>query len=51
MYIGGYAEYRDGFTGIEDIADGAKVRVVGVLLKYPMNGNPVLVGHYIDSQN
>ena len=51
VYIGGYAEYRDGFTGIEDIADGSKVRVVGVLLKNPMNGNPVLVGHYIDSQN
>lgn len=50
VYIGGNAEYRDGFTGIGDIAGGAKVRVVGLLLKNPTNGNPVIVGHYVDSQ-
>ena len=51
VYIGSDAEYRDGFTSEGDITDNAKVRVVGVLLKDPMTGNPVLVGHYVDSQN
>ena len=51
VYIGGDAQYRDGFTQESDITDSAKVRVVGVLLKDPMNGNPVIVGHYVDSQN
>jgi hypothetical protein len=51
VYIGGDAQYRDGFTQESDITDNAKVRVVGVLLKDPMNGNPVIVGHYVDSQN
>ncbi len=51
VYVGGDADYRDGFNGISDITDNAKVRVVGVLLKDPLSGNTVLVGHYIDSQN
>lgn len=51
VYIGGNAEFRDGWTGFGNIVDNAKVRVVGVLLKDPMTGNPVLVGHYVDSQN
>ncbi len=51
VYIGGNAEFRDGWTGFGDVTDNAKVRVVGVLLKDPMTGNPVLVGHYVDSQN
>lgn len=50
VYIGGEAEYRDGFTGISNITDNAKVRVVGVLLKDPLSGKPVLVGHYVDAQ-
>lgn len=50
VYIGAEAEYRDGFTGISNITDNAKVRVVGVLLKDPLSGNPVLVGHYVDAQ-
>ena len=51
VYIGGNAEFRDGWTGFGNISDNAKVRVVGVLLKDPMTGNPVLVGHYVDSEN
>lgn len=51
VYIGGDAEFRDGWTGIGDVTDGAKVRVVGLLLKDPMTGSAVLVGHYVDSQN
>lgn len=50
VYIGGDAEFRDGYTGIGDITDGAKVRIVGLLLKDPMTGNPVIVGHYVDEQ-
>jgi hypothetical protein len=51
VYVGGDAEFRDGFNGMSDITDNAKVRVVGVLLKDPLSGNTVLVGHYIDSEN
>ncbi len=51
VYAGGDASYRDGFNGMSDITDNAKVRVVGVLLKDPLSGSTVLVGHYIDSEN
>jgi len=51
VYVGSDADFRDGFNGMSDITDNAKVRVVGVLLKDPLSGNTVLVGHYIDSEN
>jgi hypothetical protein len=48
VYIVGNTDFRNGFSGISSITDNANVRVVGLLLKDPSSGNPVLVGHYID---
>jgi hypothetical protein len=51
VYIDGNCKFRDGWAGISDVTDNAKVRVVGVLLKDPTSGNSVLVGHYVDDMN
>ncbi|HUX44926.1 MAG TPA: DUF4382 domain-containing protein [Terracidiphilus sp.] len=48
VYILQGTDYRDGWTGFGSITDNAKVRVVGLLLKNPNNGNTILVGHYVD---
>jgi hypothetical protein len=48
VYIVGNTEWRNGFSGISSITDNANVRVVGLLLKDPTSGNPVIVGHYVD---
>jgi hypothetical protein len=51
VYIADNCEFRDGWSGFSDVTDGAKVRVVGLLLRDPVSGNTVLVGHYVDDQD
>jgi hypothetical protein len=51
VYIPDNCEYRDGFTLLSDISSAANVRVVGLLLKNPVNGSTVFVGHYVDDLN
>lgn len=51
VYIAGNCEFRDGFSGLSSITDNANVRVVGLLLKDPTSGNPIIVGHYVDDLN
>ncbi|MGD0682662.1 MAG: DUF4382 domain-containing protein [Terracidiphilus sp.] len=41
--------FRDGLTQLSDVKAGANVRVVGLLLKDPTSGQPVLLAHYIDA--
>ena len=48
VYIANNCEFRDGFAQLGDISAATNVRVVGLLLKNPTNGNTVLVGHYVD---
>lgn len=48
VYIAGNCEFRDGFSQLSDVSSATNVRVVGLLLKNPVNGNTVLVGHYVD---
>jgi hypothetical protein len=48
VYIPDNCEFRDGFSQLSDVAAATNVRVVGLLLKNPVNGNTVLVGHYVD---
>lgn len=48
VYIADNCQFRDGWSGFSGVTDGANVRVVGLLLKDPVSGNTVLVGHYID---
>ncbi|MGA8732006.1 MAG: DUF4382 domain-containing protein [Terracidiphilus sp.] len=51
VYITDKTEFRDGWSTFADLTDGAKVRVVGLLLKDPVSGNTVLVGHYVDDMD
>jgi hypothetical protein len=51
VYVGGKTGYRSGFGEFSDIADGDKVRVVGLLLKDPTSGNAVLLARYVDDMD
>ena len=51
VYITNKTEFRDGWSTLTDLTDSAKVRVVGLLLKDPVSGNAVIVGHYVDEMN
>ena len=51
VYITGRTLFRFGYTGLHDLEGNDQVRVVGLLLKNPVNGNTVLVGHYVDFLN
>lgn len=51
VYIAGNCQFRDGFTGMGSLTDNAKVRVVGLLLKDPTSGDPIIVGHYVDDMD
>lgn len=51
VYIADNCEFRDGLTQLSDVSAATNVRVVGLLLKNPTNGNTVLVGHYVDDLN
>jgi len=48
VFLGGDCDFRYGFGGFNDLTDGANVRVVGLLLKNPTNGNLVLWARHID---
>ncbi len=49
VYVGDNCGYRYGFGQFTDITAGANVRVVGLLLKNPTNGQLVLLARYVDS--
>jgi hypothetical protein len=49
VYIVPGSAWRNGLTAMGDLQSGANVRVVGLLLN--INGQPVLVGHYVDALN
>jgi hypothetical protein len=51
VYVAGPTVFRDGFTGLGSVGSGAKVRVVGLLLKDPISGQTVLLAHYVDSMS
>ena len=48
VYLGPFCDFRYGFGAFSDLSNGAKVRVVGLLLKNSTNGNLVLLGRHID---
>lgn len=48
VYLGPDCDFRYGFGAFNDIADGTNLRVVGLLLKNPTNGNVVLIARHID---
>ncbi len=51
VYLGPDCDFRYGFGAFSDIANGANVRVVGLLLRNPTNGNVVLIARHIDGLN
>jgi Domain of unknown function (DUF4382) len=51
VYVGDNCTYRDGFGQFTDITASANVRVVGLLLKNPTNGQLVLLARYVDSMS
>jgi hypothetical protein len=48
VYLGDACDFRYGMQAFSDLTDGASIRVVGLLLKNPANGQLVLVARHID---
>ena len=48
VYLGDHSDFRYGLGAFSDLTDGAKIRVVGLLLKNSTNGNVVLLARHID---
>jgi hypothetical protein len=48
VYLGPACDFRYGLGAFSDVADGATVRVVGLLLKNPANGQLMLLARHID---
>jgi len=51
VYVLPNTVFRDGWGGMSDATGGANVRVVGLLIKSPIDGSTVLLAHYVDDMN
>jgi hypothetical protein len=51
VYLGTDSDFRYGMGKFGDLTDGAKIRVVGLLLKNPSNGQVVLLARHVDGFN
>jgi hypothetical protein len=51
VYVDSNTSFRDGLTNLGSITSGASVRAVGLLVKDPVTGNPVLLARYVDLLN
>ena len=51
VYIGGATDFRDGLSTMTGLAAGSNIRVVGLLVKDPLSGNPVLLARHVDQLN
>lgn len=51
VYTANGTHWRDGYNSDSDVTVGDKVRIVGILLKDPTSGNPVILGRYVDDMN
>lgn len=51
VYCGARTSFRFGLNGMGDITDTTHLRVVGLLLKDPASGDPVLLARYVDVVN
>lgn len=49
VYITDKTAFRYGFNTLTDVDSSANVRVVGLLLKNPANGQVVILAHYVDA--
>ena len=48
VYLGSRSDFRYGCGAFRDLTDGLQVRVVGLLLKDPTTGNPILLARHVD---
>jgi len=51
VYLGSACDFRYGLGAFTDLANGTKIRVVGLLLKNPTNGQVVLLARHVDGFN
>lgn len=51
VYLGNHCDFRYGLGAFADLTNGANIRVVGLLLKNPTNGQVVLLGRHVDGLN
>jgi hypothetical protein len=51
VYIGGGTDFRDGLTSMSGLPTAGNIRVVGLLVKDPLSGNPVLLARHVDELN
>jgi hypothetical protein len=51
VYLGGHSDFRYGMGAFSALADGANIRVVGLLLKNPTTGQIVLLARHVDGTN
>lgn len=51
VYVGTATDFRDGFSSVSDVPASVHLRVVGLLLKNPTNGNVVLLARHVDGPN
>jgi hypothetical protein len=47
----GDAVFRNGLNNVTDASNAASIRVVGLLIKNPTSGQPVIIAHYVDLLN
>jgi len=51
VYLGHHSDFRYGMGAFSALADGANIRVVGLLLKNPTTGQIVLLARHVDGNN
>ena len=51
VYLGNNSDFRFGLGAFTDLTSGANIRVVGLLLKNPTNGQVVLLARHCDGLN
>jgi hypothetical protein len=51
VYVASETKYRNGPNSLSDVSSLTNVRVVGLLIKNPIGGQPVILAHYVDELN
>jgi hypothetical protein len=48
VFVSNKTEFRSGFASLGDLAGSTDIRVVGLLIKDPISGQPVILARYVD---
>jgi hypothetical protein len=51
VYVASGTKFRNGPTDITDVSNLTNIRVVGLLIKNPLGGQPVILAHYVDKMS